>query len=157
MKHRHRDVNAIITWKDGDGVVEFPDGRRVRGRGLLAPPPHGLDPQFGFYLLGREPRIYCWPHRWVLWQDFSLPTSTTDGVAALHEAYERAAIERVEIACDGGMGRTGTGLAVLAIISGVSTHDAVNWVRKHYHPQAVETPHQRRWISNMGLMQGLGT
>lgn len=95
------------------------------------------------------PRIDRWPHRWVLWQDFSLPTSTADAVAAIHEAYERAAIERVEIACDGGMGRTGTALAVLATISGIPANDAVDWVRKHYHPQAVETPHQRRWISNV--------
>lgn len=149
MKHRHRDMNAIATWETGDGVVAFPDGRRVRGRGLLAPLPNGLDPQFGFYLLGRAPRIDRWPHRWVLWQDFSLPTSTADAVAAIHEAYERAAIERVEIACDGGMGRTGTALAVLATISGIPANDAVDWVRKHYHPQAVETPHQRRWISNV--------
>lgn len=48
-------MNAIATWETGDGVVEFPDGRRVRGRGLLAPLPNGLDPQFGFYLLGRAP------------------------------------------------------------------------------------------------------
>ncbi|WGP07756.1 protein-tyrosine phosphatase family protein [Bacillus subtilis] len=142
-------MNAIETWESGDGVVEFHDGRRVRGRGLLAQVPNGLDPQFGVYLLGHAPSIDRWPHRWVLWQDFSLPASTAAVIAALHEAYARAEMERVEIACDGGMGRTGTALAALAIISGIPTNDAVDWVREHYHPQAVETRHQRRWISDV--------
>ena len=142
-------MTPIETWDTGDGVVEFPDGRRVRGRGLLAPPPTGPNPQFGLYLLDRDPRTERWPHRWVQWQDFSLPTSTTEAVAALHQAHARAAIERVELACDGGMGRTGTALAALAIMSGITTSDAVDWVRAHYHPQAVETPHQRRWINNV--------
>jgi hypothetical protein len=31
-------------------------------------------------------------------------------------------------------------------MSGVDTGEAVAWVRAHYHPRAVETRRQRRWI-----------
>lgn len=144
-------MTATKTWGTGDGVVEFPGGRWVRGRGLLTASPTGQDPQFGLYLLGYTPPIDRWPHRWVQWQDFSLPTFTADAVAAFHEAYERAALERVEIACGGGIGRTGTALAVLAIVSGVPASDSMVWVRENYHPQAVETPDQRGWIETVSL------
>lgn len=135
------------TWAPGDGVVELPDGRRVRGRGLRAGMPAGADdPELGVYLTGSRPPGHPWESRWVRWPDFSLPRSTPDCVAALREAHERAATERVEIACGGGTGRTGTALALLAVLSGVAPGDAVAWVRKHYRPGAVEVPWQRRWI-----------
>lgn len=40
--------------------------------------------------------------------DFSLPADEAAVITALTEAWERAAAERVEIACAGGRGRTGT-------------------------------------------------
>jgi protein-tyrosine phosphatase len=55
----------------------------------------------------------------------------------------RAAYERVEVACSGGLGRTGTALACLAVLDGVPAGDAVAFVRGQYHPRAVETPWQR--------------
>lgn len=54
--------------------------------------------------------------------------------------------DRVEIACAGGRGRTGTALACLAIIDGVPAEDAVAFVRERYHRRAVETPWQRRYV-----------
>ena len=62
------------------------------------------------------------------------------------EAWERARTERVEIACRGGVGRTGTALACLAVLDGVPPADAVRYVREHYHPRAVETPGQRAYV-----------
>jgi protein-tyrosine phosphatase len=67
----------------------------------------------------------------------------------LRHAHERAAVERVELACGGGVGRTGTALAVLAVLSGVAATEAVAWVRAAYHPRAVETPWQRRWLRSV--------
>jgi protein-tyrosine phosphatase len=55
--------------------------------------------------------------------------------------------ERVEIACAGGHGRTGTALACLAILDGVPGTEAVAFVREHYYSHAVETPGQRRYVS----------
>lgn len=54
--------------------------------------------------------------------------------------------ERVEIACEGGHGPTGTALACLAVLDGVPNREAVAYVREHYSPRAVETPWQRRCV-----------
>ncbi|WP_413450882.1 protein-tyrosine phosphatase family protein [Georgenia phoenicis] len=134
----------MTGWDPGPGVVELPDGRRVRGGGVRRP--HSDVPDFAVYLLGREPRVEGRDYRWVRWRDFRLPDSTPDAVDALTEAYARAATERVEIACGGGVGRTGAALALLAVMGGVPTEDAVAWVRLRYHPRAVETRQQRRWV-----------
>ncbi len=137
----------MTTWSDGPGVVELPDGRTIRGRGLRHPMPQGPLPQFGVYLLGRDPGPFDWEHRWIRWPDFRTPASTDDAMAVLTEAYERAANERVEVACRGGVGRTGTALAAIAVLAGVPAGDAVAWIREHYDPHAVETPWQRRWVA----------
>lgn len=134
------------TWDTGDGVVELPDGRRVRGTGRSRPRDGAPAPEHAVYLLGRDPQVSEWPYRWVRWPDFGLPTSTDDALDALVDAHARAGAERVEIACAGGMGRTGTALAVLAALSGIEPDDAVAWVREHYHPRAVETRRQQRWV-----------
>lgn len=139
-------MTGMGAWEAGDGVVRFPDGRCVRARGLRASSVGGLAPEFGVYLTGRDPRIADWHYRWVRWRDFRLPEETDDAVDALREAHRRAATERVEIACGGGVGRTGTALSVLALMSGVPAGEAVAWVREHYHRRAVETRGQRRWI-----------
>ncbi len=62
--------------------------------------------------------------------------------------------ERVEVACRGGVGRTGTALAALAVLDGLPAPDAVRWVRGRYHPRAVETPWQRRWLRSLGAGDG---
>ncbi len=136
----------MSTWEDGPGVVELPDGLRIRGRGLRHGPPDGPPPGFGVYLLARDPGPMPWEHRWVRWGDFRTPASTADALAALAEAHRRAASERVEVACGGGVGRTGTALAVIAVRAGVPPGEAVAWVRRRYHRRAVETPWQRRWV-----------
>lgn len=65
----------------------------------------------------------------------------------MREAWTRAETERVEIACGGGVGRTGTALACLAVLDGVPKGEAVTYVREHYAPRAVETPWQRRFVA----------
>jgi protein-tyrosine phosphatase len=136
----------VIPWTDGPGVVEYPDGRRIRGRGLRRPLPDGPNPEFAVCLLARDPGPFEWEHRWVQWSDFWTPASTDDAIAALREAYERAATERVEIACGGGIGRTGTALAGIAVLAGIPRAEAIPWVRHRYHERAAETPWQRRWV-----------
>ena len=128
----------------------LPDGRRVRGTGLRKPRGEVPPPEFAIYLTGREPADVRWPYRWVRWRDFRLPDSSTTAVDALCEAHERAEDQRVEIACGGGIGRTGTALALLATMSGVAPTEAVAWVRAHYRRRAVETRRQRRWVEEQG-------
>ncbi|CAN7380531.1 protein phosphatase [Arthrobacter sp. LjRoot78] len=136
----------MSTWDPGeDGVVSFPSGRRIRGRPLRRPVPPGPDPDFAVYLLGRRPAPTPWEQRWVRWPDFWLPLNEDDAMDALGEAWVRAESERVEIACQGGHGRTGTALACIAIIDGVAPGQAVSYVRQHYGP-AVETPWQHWYV-----------
>lgn len=136
-------------WGAHAGVVRLPDGRFVRGTGTRRSRGHAPTPDFAVYLLGREPEVTEWPYRWVRWRDFRLPDSTEDALDALREAHTRAASERVEIACDGGIGRTGTAIVVLAIMSGIQADTAIDWVRANYHPRAVETRRQRAWITSV--------
>ena len=53
---------------------------------------------------------------------------------------------RVEVGCIRGLGRTGTVLARRAILAGIARGQAVQWVRDHYGPAAVETPEQEAWV-----------
>jgi protein-tyrosine phosphatase len=129
------------------GVLTLPSGRRVRGRGLGLPLPPGAVPELGIYLLGRRPEPMPWESRWVRWPDFRLPADPAGLRAALLLAWERSTDERVELACHGGTGRTGTALACLAVLDGVPPADAVAFVRDHYRPRAVETPGQRRLVA----------
>jgi hypothetical protein len=131
----------------GAGVLRLPSGRLVRGRGLGRPLPSGPVPEFALYLLGDQPPPVPWDARWVRWPDFRLPADRGDARDALREAWERAATERVEVACHGGHGRTGTALACLAVLDGVPSRDAVAYVRERYSPRAVETLWQRRYVT----------
>lgn len=147
MKLRYRHEVSFTAWDANlHGVIGLPSGRLVRGRGLRGSLPDGLEPMFGLYLLGRRPPVVTWEARWIQWHDFWLPSNPAAAALALREAWERAESERVEIACSGGNGRTGTALACLAILDGVPAKEAVAYVRKHYNPRVVETPWQRRFV-----------
>jgi protein-tyrosine phosphatase len=128
------------------GVMRLPSGRLVRGRGLRNPLPAGPTPTFGVYLLGKPPPPVTWPSHWLRWADFWLPTDPERATEILHRAWSLAGTERVEIACGGGRGRTGTALACLAVLDGVPPGEAVAYVREHYHRRAVETPWQKRYV-----------
>lgn len=136
------------TWNSLDpGVLRLPSGRLVRGRGLRRPlPPRAPAPSYALYLVGRQPPPVSWEFTWVRWPDFRLPADRAAARTALTGAWERAAHERVEVACGGGRGRTGTALACLAVLDGVPGEEAVGFVRRHYHPRAVETPWQKRYV-----------
>ena len=132
-------------------VVVLPDGVRLHARGLRRDAPPQPPPEWALYLLGRPPEATAWPARWLRWPDFRLPGDPADARDAFAEAHRRAAAgERVEIACGGGTGRTGTALACIAQLAGVAPDDAVAWVRAAYRPRAVETPWQRRYVRRFG-------
>lgn len=137
------------TWDPAaEGVVSFPSGRRIRGRGLRHSLPQGPVPDFAVYLLGRRPAPTPWDQRWVRWPDFWLPANHVEAVDALREAWLRAESERVEVACMGGHGRTGTALACIAVMDGVPPGQAVSFVRDRYGP-AVETPWQHWYVRHV--------
>jgi len=132
-------------WAPGPGVIELPDGARVRGRALRAEIVQA--PEWGLYLLGSPPPELPWEARWLRWPDFRLPSDRADARDAFAEAHRRAlAGQRVEVACGGGRGRTGTALACIAVLGGVDAREGVAWVRERYDRRAVETPWQRRYV-----------
>jgi hypothetical protein len=132
-------------WNDLTGVVALPFGVLVRGRPLSTT----VCPA-DFTLALAEGPLPPWPYRRINWPDFWIPTDRADALDALHEALDRAhAGERVEAACLGGRGRTGTALAALAILDGLPARDAVRWVRAHYDRHAVETPWQHLWLRRL--------
>ena len=130
------------AWLDDIGLVTLPSGVRVRGRrqGDSVSPAD-------FALLLADGPVPAWPHRHIRWPDFWIPINRADALDALREAHRRASAgERVEVTCRGGIGRTGTALAALAILDGLPSKDAVTWIRANYDHGAVETPWQRLWL-----------
>jgi len=135
-------------WEESaSGVLRLPSGRLVRGRGLRHALPTGPPPQFALYLQGRPPPPVEWESQWLRWPDWRLPADPAEARQALTKLWRRAESERVEVACSGGRGRTGTALACLAILDGIAPGEAVSYVREHYNPRAVETPWQRRFVA----------
>ncbi len=132
------------------GVVRLPSGRLIRGRSLRREPAADPLPALTVFLRGTPPGPVSWDSRWLRWPDFWLPRDREAAAAVLHEAWERASGERVEITCGGGRGRTGTALACIAVLDGVPAPEAVAYIRRHYDPHAVETPWQRRYVRQFG-------
>ncbi|WP_026179371.1 phosphatase domain-containing protein [Streptomyces hokutonensis] len=145
-----------VAWDERDtGVLRLPSGRLVRGRGLRRPlPADDPVPTYGVYLLGKPPPQVPWQTRWLRWPDFRLPADRAEAHTVLTEAWHRSLTERVELACGGGRGRTGTALACLAVLDGVPPGEAVSYVRAHYDRHAVETPWQRRYVLRFGASSG---
>ena len=84
------------------------------------------------------------------WRDFALPGDPALLRTVLVEALARSGDERVEVACRGGSGRTGTALACLAVLDGVPADEAVDFVRAHYRPHTVETKAQAAFVLRFG-------
>jgi len=132
-------------------LLTLPDGTAIlaQGRLDLVPSERPRQPDFALYLdarWGDDPDV-SWPFRLIDWPDFGLPADETELFTAVTELHQRArGGELVEVACYGGVGRTGTVLGCLAVLAGVSPSVAVPWVRTHYHSSAVETPEQEELI-----------
>lgn len=135
------------------GATQLPDGTWVRGRGLRKAEREGPAPDFGLYLGAarlrrRHEDSLNWPHDWVHWPDGWLPTDWRAAAESLVRLHERAlAGESVELACHGGQGRTGTAIACLVTLCGLSPRAALRWTRDNYSRWAVELPWQRWWVS----------
>jgi hypothetical protein len=139
--------DADGPWPDDlPGVLVLPSGRRVRGRSLRCGLPDGPQPTAGLYLLGHRPPPTPWPSQWLRWPDFGLPWRPGRALQVVARARSTAGVERVEVACAGGTGRTGTVLAGMAVLDGLDPDQAVAWVRERYRPRAVETPWQRQYL-----------
>lgn len=137
-----------LAWHRHRSEVVLPGGTTVVAVSFDAADPYERDvrPDYGLYLDGRwQPP---WPHNHVHWPDFGGPEDPAALMSALHALRQRAtAGERVEIGCYGGHGRTGTALALMAVLDGHARRDAVAWVRAHYCAEAVETAEQEAFVA----------
>jgi hypothetical protein len=137
-------------------LVTFPDHSEVlaQGRLGLVSADRSRRPDWSLYLDERwigDPEV-TWPHRVIDWPDFGMPTNETEFFELVLDSHARAkAGELVEIACYGGIGRTGTVLSCLAVCAGVQPEGAIEWVREHYDVRAVETDGQRKLIQRFAL------
>ena len=126
-------------------TICFPDDTCITALPLSARQENDADRDFGLYM---DP---AWAPTWeaelIDWPDFGLPADWKTAANQIIAGFERAKNgERVEIGCIGGLGRTGTVLACMAILSNVPTDQAVEWVRSNYDPHAVETSEQAEWV-----------
>lgn len=130
---------------EGSSIVRFPDGTVVLASSLAARSEDPDTRDFGLYL---DP---AWAPTWdadvIDWPDFGLPSDPETAAAQICSTFQRARSgECVEVGCVGGLGRTGTVLACMAILSGVPVEEAVAWVRVNYDRRAVETSDQEAWV-----------
>ena len=130
-------------------LVRFPDGTAVEGLAHSERCVQKPSRDFGLYL---DP---CWAPSWhaetLTWPDHGVPADPLSAGRSICRAFARAQQgQHVEVGCIGGLGRTGTVLACMAILAGVPVADAVPWVRRHYRPCAVETLEQEAWVAWFG-------
>jgi protein-tyrosine phosphatase len=132
-------------------IVNLPDGTTVYAQGRLGLVPLSPlpEPDYALYLDERwaaDPDV-TWPFKLISWPDFGLPDDERELIDAVSDIHARAKTgENVQIACYGGLGRTGTVLSCLAVCAGVPVGDAVEWVRSNYDRRAVETDEQVRFV-----------
>lgn len=145
----------MSAWELEAGVVQLPSGRRIRGRSwhesvseyadvtaiLTTATPEEFA-QRQAVGLGRE-LIY------ISWPDYRLPRRPLQARQQLMQLLERAREERVEITCGGGVGRTGTALAMMAIMDGMEPQAAIDFVQREYSPEAVKSHAQRGFLMAM--------
>lgn len=139
-------------WDLTEGVVEFPSGRRIRGRSWRQPVSQNAT--VSVILTTAAPGEFSThsvfegdPDRIMIdWPDERLPKRTAHATEMLRQAWELAKTERVEITCRGGVGRTGTALAMIAVFEGLAPTEAIDFIREHYNEESVKSHAQRGFL-----------
>src|SRR5690606_28843780 len=86
-------------------------------------------------------------NEFINWPDFGVPAVPEVAVTQLVDAFIRACEgERVEMGCLGAHGRTGTALACMGVLAGLTPREAIAHVRKVHCSKAVETKAQEEWV-----------
>jgi protein-tyrosine phosphatase len=141
-----RQTGAVVQWsREHEGVLELPSGRLLRGRSARTPL-DGERADLTLLLAAFAPRPVDSGVTWIRWPDFGLPTDRGAAMSAMHDAWARSVSERVEVVCRGGRGRTGTALACIAVMDGMSADSAIDLVRRVLHRRAIETPWQAGFV-----------
>ena len=129
-------------WVSGGGVqrgVEIGFGDLAIA---LVPDSTGFEIQtegFEAKFIKPRPRIY------IPWADFDIPNLFAEDWKNVVKEVRRLKKNTV-VYCMGGHGRTGTALAILAVLMGVKTKNPVEYVRTNYCKEAIETEEQIKYI-----------
>lgn len=146
----------MSTWDMGKGVVEFPSGRRIRGRSWgesvceYADVTAVLTTATAQEFAERNAPGIAHDVVYISWPDYRIPRRPQQAKDQLRQLFDRAAHERVEITCGGGVGRTGTALAMLAMMDGLAPAQAIEYVQNAYNPDSVSSHAQRGFLMAMG-------
>ncbi len=146
-------------WQLTDGVVEFPSGRRIRARSWKAPVLQlatlsvVLTTVSETEFAGAQTFPGAKEIIMIDWPDQRLPRRSMQAVKTLQEVWQRADQELVEITCRGGVGRTGSALALIAMYEGMSSSEAIDFIRESYNNDSVTSPAQRGFLTDFSPSQ----
>ncbi len=143
--HIHRHANDVV----------FANGVTVNARSFVASDPYARKQPADFGMYFDRAWSPPWPHEHIDWPDFGVPANSPLFVASCRALLARARDgEAVEIGCLGGHGRTGTALAVLALLADptLDRNSAVEWVRSNYCDRAVETEAQATFVHTLNIL-----
>jgi hypothetical protein len=130
---RHR---VDMDWPD---VGFYLDGSWAQAALVSSP---GFRPPFA---RSTRTRVVVYP-----WPDLGLPRDQRRFTRALRWLLEQASGGgRVEIGCAGGHGRTGTTLAGLLVVQGMSAREALRKVRRSFCDEAIESDEQVKMIRRL--------
>lgn len=133
---RPANQHVDVDWPD---VGFYLDGSWAQTTMLCSP---GFRPRFARFKPSQL-MIYPWP-------DLGVPREPARYRKALHWLLRQGAEgKRIEIGCAGGHGRTGTTLAALLILQGMTTKRAVATIRAKYCSDAIETRSQLGMLSSL--------
>lgn len=131
-----RHYNVPVTMKDGTIIYASSAHRRKSSDPA---------PDFGMYLDGMWDAS-CLAYT-VDWPDFGIPRKFSAAVAAIIDVYNKARNGLwVEVGCIGGHGRTGTALACMAVLGGMTSSEAISHIRDTYCDRAIESADQEWFV-----------
>jgi len=131
--------------------LEFPSGIVVHPSSMHHRDSETFAPDMGYYLdYGWSPTGLA---SFLDWQDYGLPNSEYAALVTIMDAYKKAKAGLwVEVGCIGGHGRTGTFLACMLVIDGLTPVEAIAYIKKNYCTKAIENQEQEWFV---GLFEAM--
>jgi hypothetical protein len=140
------DIRFVSKCRHFNNPLEFPDGTTVYPSSCHDRTWDAPAPDFGLYLDA------CWSPSCLAylldWPDMGIPYKWDVAADAIIDTFKKAKNLGmwVEIGCIGGHGRTGTVLACMAVLAGLSHKQAIKYVRKNYCEKAIEAREQEWFV-----------
>lgn len=126
--------------------VEYPDGTTVYASSMYDRNEGEEAPDWGLYLDSgwRAESLAYFPY----WPDFGIPPNKEIAAHAIIDSFNKAREHGmwVEVGCIGGHGRTGTALACMGVLAGMTHDEAIPFVRNTYCKEAIETREQEWFV-----------